>query len=150
VPERETRPPPLNLRALRPLVREHLQWNRWTHCISQNGITIERPHTTAHPDYPSVIYPLDYGFVNETRSTDGEPVDVFVGRGTTGLVGVILTTDHRQHDREVKLLYDCTPADVYTAHGFINYDQGLLEGVLVVRRSMPRLWGAVEDSTTEH
>ncbi len=148
MPEHEPRPPPLDLQTLRPLVREHLQWDAWARCISQNGITIERPRSTAHPDYPSVIYPLDYGFVPGTLGTDGEPLDVFVGSGTTGLVGTILTTDHRQRDREVKLLYDCTPADVYTAHGFINYDQSLLEGVLVLRCPMPRLWDAVEDSQT--
>jgi len=137
-------PPRLNLQALRPLVRKHLQWDAWTRCLDQHGVTIERPRTTAHPDYPSVIYPLDYGFVNNTRSCDGEPVDVFVGQATTGLVGAILTTDHRQHDREVKLLYDCTPGEVYMAHGFINYDRTLLEGVLVPRRAMPLLWDAVD------
>lgn len=132
--------PPLDLQALRPPVREHLQWKKWDTCISKNGITIERSRTTAHPDYPSVVYPLDYGSVNETLGTDGDPVDVFVGRGTTGLVGGILTTDFRQQDREIKLLYDCTPPEVYTAHGFINYDRTLLEGVLVLRRPMRALW----------
>ncbi|MFB6272906.1 MAG: inorganic diphosphatase [Salinibacter sp.] len=144
MPERELRFPPLDLQALRPLVHERLRWNAWAQCIASNGVTIERPRTTAHPDYSSVIYPLDYGFVNDTQSTDGEPLDVFVGRGTTGLVGAILTTDHRQHDREVKLLYDCSPTDVYTAHGFINYDRTLLEGVLVLRRPMPALWNEAE------
>jgi inorganic pyrophosphatase len=86
------------------------------------------------------VYPLDYGFVNDTLGTDGDPVDVFVGRGTTGLVGGILTTDVRQQDREMKLLYDCTPPEVYTAHGFINYDRTLLEGVLVLRRPLKTLW----------
>ena len=138
--ERDPPPPALDLQALRPLVRKHLRWDAWEQRIETMGITIERPRATAHPDYPSVIYPLDYGFVNDTRSTDGEPLDVFVGRGTTGLVGALLTTDHRQRDREVKLLYDCTPADVYTAHGFINYDRTLLEGVLVLHRPMPTLW----------
>ena len=136
----QRRPPPLNIQALRPLVREHLQWNAWQRCIEQKGITIERPRRTTHPEYPTVVYPLDYGFVNDTRSTDGESLDVFVGRGTTGLVGAILTTDHRQHDREVKLLYDCTPTEVYTAQGFINYDRTLLEGMLVLRRTMAGLW----------
>lgn len=136
-------PPRLDLQALRPLVHEHLRWTEWARIIEQQGITIERPRITAHPDYPSVIYPLDYGFVNETQSSDGEPLDVFVGQATTGLVGAILTTDHRQRDREVKLLYDCTPAEVYTAHGFINYDRTLLKGVLVPRHPLPILWDTV-------
>lgn len=131
---------PLDVQALRPCAREHLQWEAWAQCIERNGLTIERPRATAHPDYPSVVYPLDYGFVNDTRSTDREPIDVFVGRGTTGLVGVILTTDHRQQDREAKLLYDCTPTEIYTVQGFINYDRSLLEGVLVLRFPMRKLW----------
>lgn len=126
------------------MVRKHVHWTRWEHCIAANGLTIERPRRSAHPDFPSILYPLDYGCVNDTRGTDGDALDVFVGRGTTGLVGAILTTDHRQRDREVKLLYDCTPAEVYTAHGFINYDRTLLEGVLVLRRPMPALWEAVD------
>ncbi|PSQ70121.1 MAG: hypothetical protein BRD31_04275, partial [Bacteroidetes bacterium QH_2_64_26] len=136
----DSRPSPLDLQALRPLVRDRLQWEKWQVCICNNGITVERPRSIAHPDYPSVVYPLDYGFVNDTLGTDGDPVDVFVGRGTTGLVGGILTTDVRQQDREMKLLYDCTPPEVYTAHGFINYDRTLLEGVLVLRRPLKLLW----------
>ncbi|PSQ97551.1 MAG: hypothetical protein BRD55_01380 [Bacteroidetes bacterium SW_9_63_38] len=132
--------PALDLAALRPLVRDHFPWAAWTRCIAERGVTIDRPARTAHPDCPSVIYPLDYGFLPGTTGTDGEPVDVFVGNGDTGLVGLILTTDYRQGDREVKLLVDCTPPEVYTAHGFINYDRTLLEGVLVLRTPMPTLW----------
>lgn len=139
-------PPLLDLQALRPPIREHLRWEAWDTCISKNGIRIERPRATAHPDYPSVVYPLDYGSVNGTLATDGEPLDLFVGRGTTGLVGAILTTDFRQQDREMKLLYDCTPTEVYTAHGFINYDRTLLEGVLVLRRSLTALWDETDES----
>lgn len=140
MPARELRFPPLDLQALRPLVGKQLRWDAWARCIRRNGFTIDRPEGSTHPEHRSVRYPLDYGFVNDTLSTDDAPVDMFVGRGTTGLVGIILTTDHRQQDREGKFLYDCTPADVYMAHGFINYDRTLLEGVLVLRHPLERLW----------
>lgn len=132
--------PPLAVPALRSLVRDHFQWAAWEMCIERRGLTIDRPAHTAHPDYPSVIYPLDYGFINDTMGSDGAPIDVFVGGGSLGLVGTLLTTDHRQKDREMKLLYDCTPPEIYTAHGFINYDRTLLEGELVLRTPMPQLW----------
>jgi inorganic pyrophosphatase len=138
----------LSLRSLRPLVADHLHWTRWEDLIAARGLTIDRPAETAHPDYPEVIYPLDYGYVNGTVGTDGDPVDAFVGRADTGLVGCILTTDLRQEDREAKLLVDCTPAEVYCAHGFINYDRALLRGVLVMRRPMRALWADVGVSPT--
>jgi inorganic pyrophosphatase len=134
-----------DLHALRSLVRDHFPWSTWERCLDDRGVTIDRPTRTAHPDYPSVIYPLDYGYIPGTTSTDGEPVDVFVGNGDVGLVSLILTTDHRQGDREVKLLVDCTPPEVYMAHGFINYDRTLLEGVLVLRTSMSSLWDRMPD-----
>jgi inorganic pyrophosphatase len=134
--------PPLDLPALRALVRDHFSWDAWARCVETRGVTVDRPAQTAHPDYASVIYPLDYGSIPGTTSTDGEPVDVFVGSGTGGLVGAILTTDHRQEKREMKLLVDCTPPEIYMAHGFINYDRTLLEGVLVLRRPMTALWAA--------
>jgi inorganic pyrophosphatase len=136
---------PLDLRALRSTVRDHFPWAAWARCIEQQGITLDRPFGTAHPEHSSVVYPLDYGSLPGTVGPDGEPVDAFVGTGAQGLVGLLLTTDHRQGDHDVKLLVDCTPPEIYTAHGFINYDRDLLEGVLVLRHPMERLWNAARD-----
>ena len=130
----------VDLQALRSVVRKQFSWDAWATRIDTQGITIDRPAHSAHPQYPSVVYPMDYGFIPGTVGTDNEPVDVFLGSGDTGLVGLLLTCDHRAGDREMKLLYDCTPAEVYMAHGFINFDRSLLEGVLVLRWPMPTLW----------
>lgn len=125
-------------------MRSHLSWLEWEALIARNGITIDRPRKQPHPRYPQIIYPLDYGYVNGTRGADGDALDVFVGTADTGLVGVLLTTDYRQHDREAKLLFDCSPIEIYTAHGFINFDRRLLEGLLVLRRPMHTLWDVLD------
>jgi inorganic pyrophosphatase len=124
----------------REMFARRFRWAVWERLFETRGWTIERPAYTPHPDHPEIVYPVDYGFLNETQASDGEPVDCFVGTGSSGLAGAILTTDHRRSDREVKLLYDCTPVEVYTAHGFINYDRTLLTGLLVMRRPMRTLW----------
>jgi len=127
--------------AYRELVAERFRWSTWEALIGDRDLVIDRPTCEPHPDHPEIIYPLDYGYIPGTVSTDGEPIDCFVGTGNQGLVGAILTTDYREGDREAKLLINCTPPEIYMAHGFINFDRTLLEGVLVLRTPMHTLWG---------
>ncbi len=126
----------MRLQPLAPLVKAHLDWAGWERLIKRNGLTIDRPRGTAHPSYPEIIYPMDYGYVNGTTATDAREVDAFAGTAGTSLVGLILTADHRKGDCEAKLLVGCTAREVYLANGFINYDRTLLEGVLVLRRPL--------------
>lgn len=123
-----------------PLVAEHFDWAGWEALIAQNGYTLDRPTGTPHPDYPRIIYPIDYGYINGTVATDHQEVDLFAGRADTGLVGTLLTTDHRKGDREFKLLYNCAPPEIYMVYGFINFDRTLLEGTLVLRYPIYALW----------
>ena len=122
------------------LVAEHFPWEAWERTVEARGVTIDRPYRSAHPAYPSIVYPIDYGYVNGTMAGDGHEVDVFVGSADNGLVGTMVTTDHRRGDREFKLLYRCTPEEVYLVNGFINFDPTLMEGSLVLRREMHHLW----------
>ncbi|MOA47913.1 hypothetical protein D3C78_1705920 [compost metagenome] len=43
-------------------------------------------------------------------------------------------------DTEIKLLYNCSPQEVYLVHGFLNYAPELLSGKLVMRIPMAELW----------
>ena len=121
-------------------VAHHFDWTGWEALIERNGLTIDRPRGSRHPRFGTIIYPIDYGYVNGTTSSDGAEVDIFVGTARSGLSAVLLTEDHRQGDREFNLLYHCTPAEIYLAHGFVNYDQRLLEGWLAMRRPLHTLW----------
>lgn len=126
--------------ALRDLVARRLDWAGWEALIKRNGITVDRPYGTVHPRFPNIVYPIDYGYINDTLASDGVEVDVFIGSSTNGLVGTMLCADHRRGDRECKLLWNCTPEEIYLINGFINFDRSLMEGILVLRHPMRSLW----------
>jgi inorganic pyrophosphatase len=118
-------------------------WLEWEKAIAEKGITLDRPRYFQHPDYPEIVYPLDYGFVNDTPGEDGQELDVFVGSVPTGVVAYERTIDRMKGDTEIKLLYNCTPQEVYLAHGFLNYDPERMSGRLVMRMEMRELWERV-------
>lgn len=115
-------------------------WEAWETLISNNGTTIDRPRGSMHPVFPEIIYPIDYGYVNETLSTDGAEIDIFLGTATNKLVAVIFTADFRKGDREAKLIYNCTPPEIYLINGFINFDPALMHGQLLMRHPLHELW----------
>lgn len=41
-------------------------------------VTVDRPYGSFHPHHPDVLYPLNYGYVNELVSADGEFQDAYV------------------------------------------------------------------------
>lgn len=84
-------------------------------------IRIDRPKGSAHPRFPNVIYPLDYGFLDGTTAADGEGVDVFVGSSAgAGVTAVALTVDAGKRDVEVKVLLDCTPGAIDEVFAFLS------------------------------
>ena len=41
-------------------------------------VTVDRPLGSAHPDYPDMIYPINYGYVEGIIAPDGEEQDAYV------------------------------------------------------------------------
>lgn len=123
------------------LSKQHdIDWSLWDRMIVDLGITLDRPKNSFHPIHQDIRYPIDYGYINGTRGGDGEEMDIFVGSRDNGLVAAIFTTDFRKNDRELKLIYNCSPPEIYLVNGFINFDQNLMEGKLVLRRPMSEYW----------
>jgi inorganic pyrophosphatase len=104
-------------------------------------VIIDRPKGSAHPRYPEVIYPLDYGYLENTTASDGGGIDVWLGSLSTAmnknniktLTGILCTFDRLKRDAEinparfvqkedvacgVKLLVACTETDVQTIRVF--------------------------------
>jgi len=126
------------------LLRDHFPWQRWEQLILTENVILDRPQHAAHPQYPDIIYPMDYGYICNTLSSDQEEVDVFVGSGKPQLVGLMVTHDFQYHTREIKLLWQCTPSEIYMAYGFINFDRSRLKGWLVLRYPMKKIWDMMD------
>ena len=87
-------------------------WQRLDQLVAASEIVIDRPRGTAHPRYPELIYPVDYGYLAQMRAMDGGGLDVWVGSlPDRSVTGVVCTVDLEKRDVELKLLLGCSPAE---------------------------------------
>ena len=94
-------------------------WKTLTELITANKIILDRPKGAVHPRYPDLIYPLDYGYLENTTAGDGDGIDVWLGSGNgKTLTGILCTFDKLKRDAEIKLLIGCTREDVQTIRNF--------------------------------
>lgn len=70
-------------------------------------IQIDRPIGSIHPSYPTLIYPVNYGYIPHVYGGDGEELDVYllgvdipVREYTARIIGIV----HRHNDAEDKLI----------------------------------------------
>jgi len=96
-----------------------LYWQEMGQLIVANKIVIDRPKGDPHPRYPQLIYPLDYGYLENTTASDGDGIDVWMGSlQTKTLTGILCTFDKIKRDAEIKLLIACTNDDVQVIQNF--------------------------------
>ena len=113
-------------------------WSRLASLVAGATVVVDRPKGSAHPTIPSLIYPLDYGYLSGTQSGDGHGIDVWIGSlKRRAITGVICTVDLSKRDAEVKILLGCTLAEQKRILSIHNYGPGRQGGVLV-RRSAGR------------
>jgi inorganic pyrophosphatase len=88
-------------------------WHTLDALVTECKLVIDRPRGTPHPRYPSFIYPLDYGYLEGTRSGDGGGIDIWIGSLAGKVVtAAILCVDLEKQDAEMKVLLGCTLHEV--------------------------------------
>ncbi|HZM21590.1 MAG TPA: hypothetical protein VFC02_07595 [Anaerolineales bacterium] len=101
-------------------------WQEMHHLVITNSIIIDRPKGSLHPRYPELIYPFDYGYLDNTTASDGGGIDVWIGslKKTAHvevgelLTGILCTFDTLKRDAEIKLLIRCTKDDIEVIRSF--------------------------------
>ena len=108
-------------------------WEYMERLVENSTIKIDRPKGSAHPHFPDMIYPLDYGYLKDTISTDGGGLDVWVGAQTSArLEGIICTIDLNKKDIEIKLLIGCSEADLKTI--LVVHNSAAMRAILIRRQ----------------
>lgn len=96
-------------------------WRGLDELVVAHTLKVDRPQGSAHPRYPAVIYPFDYGYLEGTQSGDGDGVDMWVGSlPEKRVMGIVCTVDADKRDVEVKLLLGCSPREAQDIVRFHN------------------------------
>lgn len=100
-------------------------WQKLDSLILSSNVVISQEKGTHHPKYLNMVYPVDYGFLEDTNN-----IKVFKGSEKRSVVdAVMVVADILKRDLEVKLLWGCTPEEEERILRFINqtdYQKGML------------------------
>ncbi len=114
-------------------IHEEAFWEALETLVRGSQIIIDRPKGSAHPRFPSLIYPVDYGYLSDTVSMDGGGIDVWRGSLPQPTVdAIICTVDLKKRDSEMKVLIGCTPEEMRLAYKFHNQGS-VMKGILIER-----------------
>ena len=109
-------------------------WSQLDDLISSCELVIDRPKGSAHPKYPTAIYPVDYGYLKGTSAADGSGIDVWRGSlPAAQFDSIVCTVDADKRDAEIKLLIGCSSVEKPAILKFLN--TGAMAAILIERIS---------------
>jgi len=109
-------------------------WFALDKLVSESKIIIDRPKGSRHPKYPDYIYPLDYGYLENTTSMDGGGIDIWKGTDGDYIDAIVCTVDILKKDSEIKILIGCTEEEKQLV---LNVHNGeYMEGIMIRRGSI--------------
>jgi inorganic pyrophosphatase len=84
-------------------------WVNLDRLVAESRVTVDNPRGTHDGDSSKFVYPVDYGYLEDTTSMDGEGIDVFVGSDPEQRVdAIVCAVDLMKRDSEIKVLIDST------------------------------------------
>lgn len=105
-------------------------WIALEQLTNDSEIIIDRPKGSVHPKYPDFIYRVDYGYLKNTSSMDGQGIDVWVGTDKDKRIDAVMCiVDLMKRDSEIKILIGCTEEEteiVFQTHNETEYMKGIL------------------------
>ena len=109
-------------------------WESLDLLVRESNIIIDRPKDSVHPRYPDMVYPVDYGFLEDTSSMDGNGIDIWLGTKENKMIDSILCIiDRFKKDSEIKIIYGCTEQEKELIYNFHN--DKYISALMIVREN---------------
>ncbi len=127
---------------MRELENNAMFWQKVDAIYFSSKLVIDRPKNSCHYKYSNLIYPVDYGYLKDTLSSDMEPVDVFRGSENSNQIqAAVVSADILKKDCEVKLIVGCSEDEIYDIMLFLNQTD-FQKALIVYRGSEVPEWGS--------
>ncbi len=115
------------------MITDHAFWNALEELVVNSKINIDRPKGSHHPRFSNVVYEVDYGYLENTSSMDGDGIDVWIGTSSGKEIDAIMCiVDLMKKDSEIKILIGCTEEEKEIIYRFHN-ESKFMKGILIRR-----------------
>jgi inorganic pyrophosphatase len=119
-------------------------WQKIDTLYFSNRLVIAREKGSSHPKYHNLIYPVDYGYLEDTQIEQSEGIAVYKGSGSDYMVTtLVVAADILKKEIDVKLLVGCSPSEEEDILRFLNQTD-FQKSVLVRRSSDMPNWAISE------
>lgn len=110
---------------MKELLNNGYLWQKIDSIVLSTNTVISQPKGSHHPSYLNMVYPVDYGYLEDT-----DAIKFFKGSLKKSSVdAIMIVADILKRDLEVKLMWGCTPEEEDEVLRFINqtdYQKGIL------------------------
>ncbi len=119
-------------------------WQKIDTLYFSNRLVIARGKGSTHPMYHNLIYPVEYGYLEDTQNKESEGIAVYKGTMSDYMVTtLVVAADILKKEIDVKLLVGCSPQEEEEILRFLNQTD-FQKSVLIRRSSDIPSWAVSE------
>jgi inorganic pyrophosphatase len=108
-------------------------WQKIDSLYLSSTVIIIKEIGDTHANYTNLVYPVRYGYLQDTLSQDGQGISIYKGSEPSQYVSaIVVAADILKKDIEVKLLVGCTQEEEEKILKFVNQTE--YQKTIMVRR----------------
>lgn len=120
-------------------------WQKVDTLYLSNDVKVVKKKGDVHDTFRNLVYPLDYGRIEDLASVSGKGVAVYLGSGNRHQVTALaVAADILAKELDVKILAGCTEEEVSQVLHYLNQTD-FQKTVLIRRGSEVPSWGVSDN-----